>query len=503
MKVSVLYGSGQGEGYSAEVKYVGAKLGLEMREVWDGTSTRDYPDPPETTREELLSFVQTSDITFDPTVRFLHSIGKSAPEIVMAKHGKIEKIVDAVIFPQRENAAKILSKLLKLGYSARIFGGGTSVSGTLLVQGAGKIVSIDTSRFRGINIGDGYAIIGSGLNGKEAESELNRHGLTLGNFPESFEHSTVGGWVSTKAIGQESNQYGGMEQLTLGVKVITSEGEVEDRSITRESAGLGVKDIALGSDGRYGLISEVTLKTFHLPRKKYFSSRIYKSFKDGILELSKTRDFPTIARLSDELETELALKSAGDTPLVRSFKKYISLRGYSTGALLIAINNDFKKHVRIGNSMNTGGAPARSWEKGRFQRPAIGNMLWKRGLIPDTLETSAPWINLPQLYDEVRAKFYSARREIGFSGEIMAHLSHMYREGACIYFTFIIAHEDELATLAVVREAMIRAFIANGGSVTHHHGYGRFFSEYLDQKVLALQNRLRDPLFQEGVRLDP
>lgn len=498
MKVPVLYGPDSSKDYSEELRFVGSRLGKELGEVWDGCTDQDFPETPEKLRNTLLSFLDEKDVSFVTSERISHSLGKSSPEILLAKHGAIPGIVDAVVYPSLENAGSVLAGLKEREFSAVIYGGGTSVSGSLLMTGKSPVVSIDTSRLKGMAMGEWFAVFGSGMTGQEAEREANRHGYTLGNFPESFRHSTLGGWVATKEVGQESNQYGGIERMLMGVRMVTSSGEMEDRLVPRESAGLAAKDIALGSDGRYGLITEVTLRVFRIPRHRYYSSRIYQSFKEGIDALSRTNRFPSVARLSDEVETEFALKTAGDSGMVKLYRKYVSMRGYSRGSLLIVVNNEVDIQPVKAISMSAGSAPARSWMKNRFERPGVANALWKYGLVPDTLETSATWDRLYVLYEAVRKKFNMLKEELGFSGEIMAHISHLYREGACIYFTYIIESGNEISDLERIRKGLVDTFLAIGGAITHHHGYGKYFSEYVEPEIARLQSKLEDPLFKRG-----
>lgn len=495
MRIPVLYGSDIRKDFSSEVRYVAERLGVTLSESWDGKGELDFPETSKEIREELLSFIPEANLSFDTGERFLHSVGKSSPEILMVKHGSVTRIVDAVVYPEYGNLERILSGLLEHGYGATIFGGGTSVSGSLMPGSGKKNVAISTSRFKKARVWANYAVLGAGMRGPEAEETLNAHGYTLGNFPESFIFSTVGGWLATKAVGQESNQYGGIENMVIGARMTTSTGEIHDGIVPRESVGMDTKDIALGSDGRYGVITDVAVRTSLLPRDRYYDSRIYRTFRDGIAALSRTIRYPTVARLSDEVETEFALKGAGNSTAMNVFRKYIGMRGYGNGALLVVVNNDSPGEVVTTGSMGTGKEPARTWIRGRYSRPGIANVLWKNGLVPDTLETSATWDRIYGLYTNVKKNFHALRDELSFRGEIMAHISHLYREGACIYFTYIFSHDDEQGTLGRIRDTIIRSFIESGGAVTHHHGYGRFFSPYMDPRLLELQNRIADPLF--------
>ncbi len=495
MKVPVLYGQGDGGDFRSSAEYIARRLGIRLESVWDGLADQEIPETSEDIRRELLEFVPETHISFSPTERYAHSLGKSSPELLMARHSSIERIVDAVIYPDYKIAGDILKGLQNRSYRAIIYGGGTSVSGSLLVKDEGKTVSIDTRNLKQLRIEKGYVVIGAGYRGMEVEKRLNSFGYTLGNFPESMLHSTVGGWVATKATGQESNLYGGIERLVLGVSLSTSSGEHTDGVFPRKSTGFDYKDVAIGSDGKYGLVTDVVMKLFNAPERRYFSSYVYRSFKDGIEALSSGDRFPAVARLSDELETEFAFNTAGDGAMVGLFRKYVNFRTGGKGALLVVVNNDFAVTPVLTNSISTGSAPAKSWIKGRFSRPGIANVLWKSGLIPDTLETSTTWDNMYPLYLDVKNTFGKLKQDLGFRGEIMAHISHLYRSGACIYFTFIIKSENELDTLLKVREELVSCFVSNGGTMTHHHGKGALFHKNMDRELERMQARLADPLF--------
>ncbi len=499
MKVPVLYGSPDTSGFQSSADYVAMKLGLKLEAIWDGSASVDFPPTRESIKQELSEFVPNKNLSLQLDERFSHSIGKSSPEILMARDSRVQRIVDAVIYPDYDNVSEILKELLARKYKAIIFGGGSSVSGSLLVGNHDKVVSIDTSNFRRMDLGGRYVVLGSGFTGMEAEEILNRSGYTIGNFPESMLQSTIGGWVATKAVGQESNQYGGIENLVLGTRVATSGGIVNDGTFPRKSSGFDYKDVLIGSDGKYGLITDVTLKLFRRTQKRYFSSYVFRSFKEGIDALSRSEKFPSVARLSDELETEFAFNTAGDSAALKLFRKYLDLRVHGNGALLVVVNNDIVVNPVLAHSISTGSGPAKSWIKGRYSRPGIANILWKSGLVPDTLETSTTWNNLYHLYSETRKTFYRLRNDMEFSGEIMAHVSHLYSSGACIYFTFILKSEDDMETLSAVRDGLIRTFISNGGSVTHHHGKGYFFSRYMKPDLKDIQLKLEDRLFTGGM----
>lgn len=495
MRVPVLYGTEELDKFHSSAEYIAGKLGIRLENVWDGFAVQEVPETPENIRRELLEFVPETNISFRPEDRYTHSLGKSSPEILMAKSSGLENTVDAVISPDYKIVGDILKGLNSRGYRAVIFGGGTSVSGSLLVGKGKKSVSIDTKNFRQLRFEQGYAVIGSGYRGMEVEQKLNQFGYTLGNFPESMLHSTIGGWIATKATGQESNLYGGIERLVLGVNMVNSSGMFSDGEFPRKSSGLDYKDAAIGSEGKYGLVTDVSMKLFKVPQRRYYSSYMYNSFEQGIKALSMSERYPAVARLSDELETEFALNTAGEGAKVKMFRGYVNFRTHGRGALLVVVNNDFAVTPVLVGSVSTGASPSKSWIKDRYSRPGIANVLWKKGLIPDTLETSTTWDKLYPLYMKTRETFYRLRKELEFKGEIMAHVSHLYRSGACIYFTFIIKANEELETLMKVREELINCFVSNGGTMSHHHGKGTLFRKHMDSQLETFQDRFNDPLF--------
>lgn len=496
MRIPVLYGTGIDRDFSTETKYIVHRLGSPGQK-WDGMVDSSIINPA---REERLSeFLGQEYISLDPGTILSHSMGKSSPEILMAKHGEIGNAVRAVVFPDPKNIDNIVEAIRRSGLSIIPYGGGTSVNGSLKPTESSGTVSMDMSRFNWVEIKRGYALAGAGVRGIELESKLWKAGLTCGNFPESFQYSTVGGWVATGATGQESNQYGGIENIVLGVKLRTGDSWIADHEIPRESVGMTAKSLALGMAGRTGIITDVYLRTFPIPSGRRYQSFFFHSFLEGIETLKDIDVFPTVGRLSDTTETEFAMNSPEQSLPVKLFKRYLLARGLSEGSMFIVINNGSKWDGPLRNAISSGPAPARSWERDRYMRPGLARELWKEGFIPDTLETSATWERLPALYTDAVNAFYRMKDTLGFRGEIMAHLSHLYSSGACIYFTFILAAEfsNEVETLARVRDTLMKAFLRNGGSVTHHHGIGSLFTQYLDESRIRLIRKLRDPLMED------
>ena len=495
--LNVFFGNGDYNVNENTVKFIEKLFGINWNnKVWDGNVNIPYAGIDDELQKILLSCIDNKNISFDPLDRLKHSIGKSSVEILNSRLSILPEIVDAVVYPDYNELQDLLKTLKNENIHITVYGGGTSVTGGLISKysGTGKTIAIDTYGFKKVGLKDGIAICGSGLTGKELEEMLNTKGKTMGNFPESFNYSTVGGWIATKESGQESNQYGDIENMVSYVELARSDGLFSDPHAPRFSSGISVKDVALGSEGKCGIIMNAGIKIYNLPERRYHYSYFFKSFKGGIKSLMEMEKFPTVLRLSDETETEFLFLSQNNSMLKNVFDKYLSLRNVKRGSLLILINNDekFKKPV---NGIYSGRTIARIWENTRYERPYFGNVLWKHGLVPDTLETGVSWENIIKLYDETISTFNNSIRTMNIQGVIMSHISHFYIDGCAIYFTFIIK-TDKTDDLIKIRENMINTFIRSGGSVTHHHGLGKYFEGFAGNNAVFV-NRLGDDIFDK------
>ncbi|WP_337860911.1 FAD-binding oxidoreductase [Ferroplasma sp.] len=493
MLVPVLYGNQITRDFTEEFNYIENMFGIHTEMVWDGN--RNIDESKYFTEQKLKNLFPEGSLDLSIKSRFLHSAGKSSPEILDARNRVSMSIVDGVVNPEYNNIGQIIDILKKSGLKASIFGGGTNVSGCFNMKPGSHVLAIDTSKLNSVSINENMATVGSGTYGPELEKVLNAHGYTCGNFPESFNYSTVGGWVSTRENGQESNQYGGIDNSIIAIKALTSDGIIMDRIVPRESSGLNARSIFSSSEGRYGLIVEATLKTFKLPVKKFFKSYFFKSFENGIDSIKTLEKFPSVMRLSDNTETKIAIESSSNSNLKKLFLNYLGIRGVKSGSLLVVMNNDCKYRSKVYGGISAGTYPGHQWLKDRYSRPGLANILWKHGYVPDTLETSAVWDKLPELYRSTLDKFYSLQKEFGFKGIIMAHLSHMYTTGACIYFTFIILSDNATEDLRNIRNAIVGNFVKKGAAISDHHGAGTYFRHYLDQATIKAQSLMDDGLF--------
>jgi len=495
-KINVLYGSGSGYMLTPGMRsLLDSGLGeMEPSEAWDGKV--EIPDlkTDNDLAGSLSTVLKKTNFTLNPEERFVHSFGQSSLEICRIRDGILPDIVDAVVFPEYSEIKPLLKLALENRFQVTIYGGGTSVTGGHVFKRRGTVISLDTKNLKEFRRGSGYVILGAGFKGQEAENLLNTHGLTLGNFPESMQFSTIGGWIATMASGQESNQYGDIENILLSARVSRSDGEVLQPIVPRESSILDAKSLALGSEGRRGIITEAVLNTYRSPANRSFSSYFFRTFSQGINAIRKIRNIPSVIRLSDEPETMFSMDTADENTMKKVLRGYISVRGAQKGSMLIVMNNDASALLNIPGAIYTGPQIGRKWFRERYVRPYLGNELWKMGVVVDTLETSVSWDNIETLHSRVSREFAEKTSEMGLKGIILSHISHVYNSGSSIYFTFMM-RKCSPEKLQDLRHTLIRTFIQCGGSLTHHHGTGSYLSEYIENPVKNIEKGMQDPLF--------
>lgn len=267
--------------------------------------------PQPIVNEEVVKELQTSAISysFDASDRLFRSHGHTLHEIFTLRQDKFKRVPDIVVWPKAHEEVVVLVKLAAQHNAVIIpFGGGTSVSGALQCPENENrmIISLDTSQMNRVLWIDHQnltAHIESGIIGQDLEKELAKHGLCTGHEPDSYEFSTLGGWVATRASGMKKNIYGNIEDLLVRVKMVTPKGTVERNcQVPRISSGPDIHHFILGSEGTLGVITEVTLKVRPLPECQKYGSLIFPDFDSGVQfmrEVAKQQLKPASVRLMD------------------------------------------------------------------------------------------------------------------------------------------------------------------------------------------------------------
>ncbi len=405
------------------------------------------------------------------------------------------------------------------------WGGGTSVTGGVNARpGARPLVTVDLGRLgglRALDVESGLATFGPGTAGPEVEAALAPHGLTLGHFPQSWELSTVGGWVATRASGQESLGYGGIERLLAGVELVAPAGRWSLAPQPATASGPDLRQLVLGSEGRLGVISRATLRASPRPDATVIEAALLGDWRRGIAasrELLRRRVPLHLLRLSDEPETEVALAVglAGRRAAAALLRRWQGLRGipppgclllYGAAGTRAAVRRtlaEARALLRRAGAMRLGRGPGRRWLADRFRHPYLRDALLDRGVATETLETAAPWSRVAGVAAVVRVALVEAAAGRGEECAVLTHLSHPYLDGCSLYFTFFFrCPQDPAAAVelwAELKRAATRALLDAGGALSHHHGVGSWHAPWLEREIGAAGRRL---LARAAAELDP
>jgi alkyldihydroxyacetonephosphate synthase len=361
-----------------------------------------------------------------------------------------------------------------------------------------------------------------GTSGPEAERLLAISGLTIGHFPQSFMHATLGGFAATRSSGQASTGYGRFDANVKGLELIAPTGGISLAPSPGTAAGPDLRELIVGSEGTLGVITSVDLQLAESPALIEDRAWLVESFAAGreILQRLEQADCaPAVARLSDEDETEISLRLSASGRKGELLSRYSAARGISHPCILITGFEGSESElparirraygiVRSCGAVSLGESAGKAWRHGRFAGPYLRDVLMDRGLLVETLETSAPWSGLERLYRGVSDALHASLARAGGEPIVMCHVSHLYPTGASLYFTFIGNQpgetlEEQIAHWSTVKDAAGDAIKACGGTITHHHAVGVDHSHWMDREVgelgLEALRAVKDRLDPQGI----
>ncbi|MDF5757866.1 FAD-binding oxidoreductase [Spongiactinospora sp. TRM90649] len=427
----------------------------------------------------LSDIVGHDHVRFDDETRIRHTRGKSTPDLLRIRAGDGSDAPDAVVLPGTHDEVAAL-----LGYCAdnRIavvpFGGGTSVVGGLTASGSGfaGVVALGLRRMDrlvGLDTVSMVAELEPGLRAVEAERMLAGHGLTLGHFPQSYEYATLGGFAAARSSGQASSGYGRFDDMVMGLTLATPSGTLRLGRAPRSAAGPDLRQLVLGSEGAFGVITSLRLRVRPAPEVTVYEGWRFASFAEGTAAarlLAQRGPLPTVLRLSDETETMVGLAKPGELG-APSDGGCLMITGYEgAGEEVGAVRERAAAALAGAGGVALGAGPGESWAKGRFAAPYLRDSLLAAGATAETLETACFWSELPALYEAVRRALHD---ELA-SPLVMCHVSHVYETGASLYFTVVTAQSaDPVEQWAKAKRAACDAIVRTGGTISHHHGVGR------------------------------
>lgn len=473
---------------------------------------------------QLTAIVGAEHVRGDAFDRATHARGRSYRDLLYLRAGRLDQAPDAVVYPANKDD---ILKLLRLCENERIavvpFGGGSSVVGGVTAAKGEKhaaVIALDTTRINRIIAIDDRAMtatIEAGIWGVDLEAKLQAAGYTLGHYPQSFEFSTLGGWIAARGAGQQSNRYGKAEYWFVSARVVTPKGVWASEGFPASAAGPRLGDLIVGSEGTLGVIADATVKIHRVPQAKDYRGFLFRDFGAGV-EAIRTivqRDIPSaMLRLSDADETYF-FQAFSTSPSKGGFwsslaKRYVAARGYAERPCLFlagaegnaedvaAARRDIAHIVKEHGGLAIGSSPGARWYHGRFASPYLRDPMMDNALGIDTLETATPWPNIARLYEAVRAALDDAMRRTAPAtdarGLVFAHVSHAYPDGASLYFTYIFPRDvaREVEQWREIKRAASDAILKTGGTISHHHGVGEDHAPWIEaEKGAAAMSILR------------
>lgn len=450
------------------------------------------------------NLVGEENVKTDEYSRLQIAYGKTMIDLMRLREGIVENVPDIVLHPRDKKDVENIVKFCNEEHIAvYVYGGGSSVTrGVECVNGG---VSLDMRvhmnkviKFSEINK---TITVEPGMSGPNLEKTLNdavntlgaKRAYTCGHFPQSFEYSCVGGWVVTRGAGQNSTYFGKIEDIVICQEYVTPVGIIRTKEYPATATGPSIDEIMMGSEGTFGVLVSVTLKVFkYMPENQKRFSFIFKNWqdaRDAAREIMQGQfGFPSVFRLSDPEETDIALKLYGveGTPIdsmmnLRGFKKgeRCLMLGFTDGEKSFSklVKKNIMKVCRRYHAMYTTGYVTKGWEKGRFKDPYMREDLEDYGLMTDTLECSVNWEQLSYVYEGVR-KYCKSRPDT----ICMTHMSHFYPQGCNLYFIFI-AKLNKIDEYLDYQYGILDNIQKYGAAMSHHHGIGKMTAPWLEGEI--------------------
>lgn len=459
------------------------------------------PQLKKSTRAELVAVLGEEHVRQDRYERVFHAVGRSYRDLLSVRRGEIDAVPDAVLYPHDSEQVAAILKICARDHVAVVpFGGGSSVVGGVeprRAKGQRAVVTLDTTRMNRVLSVDPIshtAVVQTGIYGPELESALQARGFTLGHYPQSFQFSTLGGWIAARGAGQQSNGYGVAAKWLVSARVVTPEGEMVTQPFPNSAAGPDLNHLIAGSEGRLGVITEATVRLHDVPASRDYQGVFFRDFVRGseaLREMIQQGLSVAMVRLSDGDETQFltTFSRVGTTPsrTQRFADALLERRGFGeeTSLMLIGVEGE-RAHCAwtmaraLAIAVKHGGLPlgpgiGKKWYEGRFNMPYLREPMMDRGVGVDTLETSTTWGNIFELHRQVGDALRAAIIAEGAPDAlVMCHISHSYDTGASLYFTFAfpIDERDPLRQWRRIKTAASDAIRDFGGTISHHHGVG-------------------------------
>jgi alkyldihydroxyacetonephosphate synthase len=494
------------------------------------------PEPPVPLSEVALPAPRltppaslTGICAIDDYERALHCYGRSYADIVRAFRGRFDHPPDLVAHPRDESELQsTLDWALSAGAAVIPFGGGTSVVGGVEAAGLESypaVVTIDLKALDRVLEVDPVSLsarIQAGATGPGLEEQLGAHGLTLRHFPQSFQFSTLGGWIATRAGGHFATLYTHIDDLVESVRALTPAGAWESRRLPGSGAGISPDRMLIGSEGTLGLITEAWMRVRRRPVHRASAPVRFAEFMagaDAVRALSQSGLYPTNCRLIDAREAEITgAHPPGDGShalLVLGFESAEhDVERWMTAALELCADHGGTCERRGAGRGPGEGEAVGSWREAFLRAPYLRDVFIAIGVLSETFESAITWERFPAFHARVLADVRAAVRETCGSGHVTCRFTHAYPDGPAVYYTVLAPARrgGELEQWAHIKRAASDAVIDGGGTITHHHAVGREHRPWYDRQrpepfaaALRAAKAAVDPTggLNPGVLIDP
>jgi alkyldihydroxyacetonephosphate synthase len=507
----------------ASAAALGAHLEMTLGDFEDPVSVDALELPP----PRIVAPPSLSEICIDDVhARASHALGRSYVDVVRGFRGQFEQAPDLVARPRREtDVERLLEWCSQERVAAIPFGGGTSVVGGVTPQvgpGYNGAISIDLGALDCVLEVDPVsraALIQAGASGPGLESQLAEHGLTLRHFPQSFELSTLGGWIATRAAGHFATLWTHIEDFVESVRALTPAGLWESRRLPGSGAGVSPDRMLAGSEGTLGVITQAWVRVQPRPSHRSSQGVLFAGFMraaECVRAISQAGLHPSNCRLLDAGEARLTMAGDGSHALlVLGFESTDHpVDAQMARALALCEEHGGELAPRRGGA-RAGGDAVNSWREAFLGAPYMRDLLVAMGVISETFETAITWERLPSFHERVKGVAEQAVREAcGDGGRVFCRFTHVYPDGAAPYFTVLAPARrgEEIEQWCFIKRAVSDAVIAEGGTITHHHAVGRDHRPWYDlQRPEPFAAALRgakaavDPagIMNPGVLIDP
>lgn len=438
--------------------------------------------------EALKELIGADNVLVDEETIDLHSYDAWPVAAKWKNQGKRPFAPDVVV---KAHSAEQVSKILKWANENNIpvipWGGGSSVTGQGLATNGGIMLNtMSMSKVIALSDESLMVKVQAGKYGHQLEQELNDHGYTLNHSPQSLDRSTVGGWVATRAMGQFSSRYGGIEDLVVTYTVVLPTGEiVETMNVPRGAVGPDLRHVFMGAEGTMGVITDVTLKIFPVLEFRLFEAVTFDSVEAGVTvmrQIMRQGLKPFLVRFYDVVEARHAMQD-------KSFNKCVMFLGFEgVETVALAEYESVMAVCAAQGGEKIGPAPVESWMSRRFDFSTVENILAESGGLAETIEIAHFWDGILETYYELKEALSP------YAAEVLGHFSHVYPQGTSLYVILLGKDKDDAtaeANLLEIWDVAMRICVKNGAAISHHHGSGLarlpYVSDALGSSIPILQ----------------